>query len=447
MVNLMMIKSCNIPLSSPSKIEGARGSMTTRIKIILCAIAFIIILATSAAVQAQDKIPWTHGGPLLPDSSNFVTASLLVASPGEAIYSQLGHAVIRMECPIHNLDYCFSFEEEPGMKGILKFFLGKTDAHMMAIPTAEFLSGYKNEGRQVTQYELNLTTHEEQELWRLLDNDYVDEEMRNFNFLQNNCSSVSLMAVENVIVDENIGFNWPNKFKLNNGALMRNYVRKWPWLEFWSIFLGGSETDALWDNEQRMCPEMLPVVLKKATLVDEKGSSRPFIIGEKQLMPLVNEFKATSLTPTWVFGLLLLVVVLITLAQLKWKLKWLGRVLDVLLMVLVTIVGLFLIYTSFVSGLFGKHWNWYLIPFNPLPLIVWLIWRKRKGFYKVYLFYTVVLVLFILATPLSEQLDLPHQLITATLAVRCLFNYIDGKRNAATAAQSKTKKKNHKNKK
>ena len=333
------------------------------------------------------------------------------------------------------------------MKGILKFFLGKTDAHMMAIPTAEFLSGYKNEGRQVTQYELNLTTHEEQELWRLLDNDYVDEEMRNFNFLQNNCSSVSLMAVENVIVDENIGFNWPNKFKLNNGALMRNYVRKWPWLEFWSIFLGGSETDALWDNEQRMCPEMLPVVLKKATLVDEKGSSRPFIIGEKQLMPLVNEFKATSLTPTWVFGLLLLVVVLITLAQLKWKLKWLGRVLDVLLMVLVTIVGLFLIYTSFVSGLFGKHWNWYLIPFNPLPLIVWLIWRKRKGFYKVYLFYTVVLVLFILATPLSEQLDLPHQLITATLAVRCLFNYIDGKRNAATAAQSKTKKKNHKNKK
>ena len=165
-------------------------------------------------------------------------------------------------------------------------------------------------------------------------------------------------------------------------------------------------------------------------------------------MPLDNEFKASSVTPMWVFGMMLLVVVLITLAQLKWKLQWLGRVLDVLLMVLVTATGLFLIYTSFVSGLFGTHWNWYLIPFNPLPLIIWLLWHKRKEFYKVYLFYTVVLVLFILATPLSEQLDLPHQLITATLAVRCCYNYYDGKRQAATAAvTAKTNKKHNKNKK
>jgi hypothetical protein len=169
------------------------------------------------------------------------------------------------------------------------------------------------------------------------------------------------------------------------------------------------------------------------------------INGEKQIFPLKNNVKASPITPMWVFGLLFLAVVLITLAQLKWKLKWLGRVLDVLLMVLVTIVGLFLIYTSFVSGLFGKHWNWYLIPFNPLPLIIWLIWRKCMGFYKVYLFYTMVLILFIIATPLSEQLDLPHQLIIATLAVRCLFNYINGKRKAAIT--TKTKKKNHKNKK
>ena len=98
-------------------------------------------------------------------------------------------------------------------------------------------------------------------------------------------------------------------------------------------------------------------------------------------------------------------------------------VLDVLLLSIVTIGGLVLIYTSLVSGLFGVHWNWYLIPFNPLPLVIWLILGKRKGFYKVYLFYAAVLVLFILATPLSEQLDLTHQLIIASLAVRCLGKY------------------------
>ena len=174
------------------------------------ALVATISLATSAIVMAQPQVPWTNGGPLLPDSSNFVTASLLIASPGEAIYSQLGHVALRMECPVHNLDYCFSFEEEAGMGGIMKFFIGKTDAHMMAVPTAEFLKGFKLDGRQVMQYTLNLTLHEKQELCRLLDNDYVDENLRHFNFLQNNCSSVSLMAIENVVVDETIDFNgWP----------------------------------------------------------------------------------------------------------------------------------------------------------------------------------------------------------------------------------------------
>lgn len=401
-----------------------------------------LLLATSAAAHAQKQVPWTNGGPLLPDSSNFVTASLLIASPGEPIYSQFGHAAIRMECPVHNLDYCFSFSEEPGMGGIIKFFVGKTDAHMLAIPTAEFLSSYIEEGRQVKQYILNLNLHEKQELWRELDNDYVDEDMRNFNLLQNNCSSVSLTAIESVMVDETIDFNgWPDELKLNNGKLCRLMSKSLPWLEFISISLVGTESDVYWEQEQRVAPALLAKVIKKAEIVDTDGKRRPMINGERIIMPLKKSVNASPITPVWAFGLLLIVVALITLAQLKWELKWIGKVLDALLMLLITVIGLFLIYTSFVSGLFGALWNWYLIPFNPLPLIVWLIWRKRKGFYKVYLFYTVVLVLFILATPLSEQLDLPHQLITATLAVRCIFNYIDGKRIAETAALNNKKRK------
>ena len=407
--------------------------LCNRLKALNLALTAAILLAVSAMAHAQQPVQWTHGGPLLPDSSNFVTASVLVASPGEAIYSQLGHTTIRMECPVHNLDYCFSFEEEPGMGGIIKFFLGKTDAHMIAVPTAVFLKGFEREGRRVLQYTLNLTLHEEQELWRLLDNDYVDEELRHFNFLQNNCSSVSLMAIENVMTDETIDFNgWPEPFKLINGAILKYETRKWPWLQFWCLTFLGTEGDLFWSNERRTGPELIASVIKKASIVSADGVHRPMLTGEKQLLPLLNDFKASPVTPTIVFGLLLLVVVLIALAQLQWRLQIIGRFLDAALMALVTAAGLFLMYTSFVSGLFGIHWNWYLIPFNPLPLIIWLVWRKRNGFYKVYLFYTVVLVLFILATPLSEQLDLPHQLITA-LAVRCFYNYYDGKRNAASA--------------
>ena len=379
----------------------------------------------SFALRAQDEDTTFV---VLPDSSNFVTASMVVASPGEAIYSQLGHAALRMECPRYRLDYCFSFEEEPGMGGILKFFLGKTDAHMIAVPTPKFLEVFKKEGRQVKQYTLNLSLHEKQELWRLLDNDFVDENMRSFNFLQNNCSSVSLRALENVVVDETIDFNgWPEQFQMINGAGVRYLSRFSPWLEFWNMTFLGTESDGYWEHEQQVAPELLLEVFKKATIVAEDGSKRPMMTGEKELLPLVSEFKASPLTPARVFGFLLIFTILITLAQLKWKIKWAPKLLDFLLMTIVTLAGLMLIYTSFVSGLFGKHWNWYLVPFSPLPLIIWLFWRKRKGFYKVYLLYTVVLVLFILATPLSQQLDLPHQFITATLAVRCIYHYIEGK--------------------
>ncbi len=90
-----------------------------------------------------------------------------------------------------------------------------------------------------------------------------------------------------------------------------------------------------------------------------------------------------------------------------------------MLFVFQSVAGILLLYLSAVSGLFGIHWNWYLIPFNPLPLVLWLCCRKQPWYPKVFVFYTVVLVLFILATPLSSQLDIEHQLITATLAIRC----------------------------
>ncbi len=384
------------------------------------------MLLSSLTLRAQDEDTTFV---ILPDSSNFVTASMIVASPGEAIYSQLGHAALRMECPRHRLDFCFSFEEEPGAKGILKFFFGKTDAHMMAVPTEQFLEVFKKEGRQVKQYTLNLTLHEKQMLWQLLDQDCIDENMRHFNFLQNNCSSVSLLSVENAIFDETIDFNgWPKQYKMNNGAFSRFYTRNSPWLQFICSTFFGTESDISWSEEQRTSPELMPQVLKLATIVDDKGNQRPLVIGEQELLPLVNKYEASPITPTLVFGALLLITVIITLAQLKWKLKWLPKALDIFLMSLVTLAGLVLLYTSFISGLFGVHWNWYLIPFNPLPFIIWLIWSKRKGFYKIYLFYVAVLVLFIIATPLSQQLDLPHQLITASLAVRCLYHYITGKR-------------------
>lgn len=413
----------------------------TALKLWIVTLVTGIMLATGVAVHAQDKVPWTHPGPLLPDSSNFVTASLLILQPGESMYSKFGHSAIRLECPTHNLDYCFTFENDASGKNIFRYFTGNANACFMAVETSKFVNTYSNRG--LIQYELNLTLHEKQLLWMLLDEEITNREDVKFN-VYNNCTSEIFNILKACLIDENIEFN-PNDYsKLNNGKKVRYLMKNYPWIEFLGISFAGTDADATWDLEETLSPEVLVSCLNNACIKSYNGKKRDVITTKKVLSPTTKSFDLNVITPAIVFGLLLAFVLIITLLQLKWKLHRLGTTLDFSLLLLQTIIGCVLIYMSLMQSLFGSHWNWYLIPFNPLPLIIWILWHKRNRFYKVYLFYTAVLALFILATPLSEQLDLPHQLITATLAVRCLFNYIDGKRIATTAATTKTKKKTQK---
>ena len=88
---------------------------------------------------------------------NFVTASLLVFGPGEALYGRAGHIAFRLECPKFNLDYAFSYEGEAAGDQILKFFAGRLKMGMFAIPTQEFLKQYIETGRGCRQYVLDLS--------------------------------------------------------------------------------------------------------------------------------------------------------------------------------------------------------------------------------------------------------------------------------------------------
>ena len=423
----------------------------TALKIWIATLVAGFMLATGAAVHAQDKIPWTHGGPLLPDSSNFVTASLLVIEPGPKTVSAMGHSAIRLECPVHNLDYCFTLENNPEYSG-LAFILGKTPAHDIAVPTNEFITKFATEKRRVLQYELNLTLHEKQELWRAADIEFTNEGHRLFNYSYDgtdNCTSICLELIEQALIDEKIIVDeMPGILTRNNGIYFRYMSRRSPWVQFLLITLGGTACDETWNMRNRMAPEVIIPLLSHSHFEGQHGSRSVLKGSGKELLPRGVVVSPSHLSPILVFGALLAIAIVISVLQYYRRVNKIARAFDVGLFVFQLLLAMLLVTACCVGSIVGTHWNWYLIPFNPLPLIIWLLWHKRKKFYKVYLFYTVVLVLFIFATPLSEQLDLPHQLITATLAVRCFYNYYDGKRQAATAAvTAKTNKKHNKNKK
>ena len=107
------------------------------------------------------------------NADDFVIASLLVADPGSKLYSVLGHACIRMQCPAYGLDYCFSYESEDVAHRVADFFAGKLYMGMFAIPVEEYCAPYREEGRGVYEYRLNLPIEIKRELWRILDEEML----------------------------------------------------------------------------------------------------------------------------------------------------------------------------------------------------------------------------------------------------------------------------------
>ena len=395
----------------------------SRIKTIGIVCLLLILSAWDMRAQSNDSIV------VAPDSSNFITASLLIISPTNEVYSVFGHTAIHMECPVHQLDYVFTFESDPGMSGFLTFFAGKANAYFVAVPTQEFIDNIKKERRGIKQYELNLTLHEEQELWRNLDNDMVEGAHRKFNLL-NHCVSTTVEKLRQSCIDETMEWGpLQGEMLLNNGDLLRHYVKRSAWAEFLFISFIGTHYEEYDDQDIRVCPQNLVTELKLASLVNQKdGKQRPVLTGDtKELLPDNYQDKKALITPVALFTILFLLTCFVTLGEWLWHWKRAAKWLDAALLITQTLMGIVLLAITFGSDVFGHCWNWYLIPFNILPLLLWLCLHKKKNYGRVYLLYTVVLVAFIALTPFLSQLDVPHLLFVATLAVRCISNFMEYK--------------------
>ena len=357
---------------------------------------------------------------------NFVIASLIVAEPSNVIYSVMGHCALRMECPSELLDYCFTLESDTQLSDFIKFFSGKCMARVVSVPTSEYLHAFEAEGREVKQIPLNLHIKEKQLLWKNLDDEEMTPPHLRFDFLNVNCIMMSMIMIEQSLIGEKLDFsNVPDYMKDVNGVRIRRHSEHAPWSQFLYITLCGASADSRIEIEKSLSPTTIEEVLNQVTITNDNGEIRPLFQGSPtEIVPSKHLYWKSALTPRIVFGALLLFIILLTIGE--WWLGWkkLPRIVDTILLILQTIFGLLLLYFSLVSNMFGISWNWYLIPLCPLPAILYLVFHKRKGYYKVFLFYAVILALFVAVTPLSSQLDFDHQLITVTFLIRCLSKFL-----------------------
>lgn len=360
-------------------------------------VACLLLAVMAAPCCAQEEVK----------DENFVVTSLLIAQPGGALYSRVGHAALRMQCAEHQLDYVFSYESEDASHRVLSFLAGNLKMGMFAIPTDEYLSLYEQEGRGVKEYVINLPIEAKRNLWRVLDNHVMDGFNLPYDYLVRGCAHSVLMELKDGLVFTPIEYGpWPEKFQLTRRELGELQMKDSPWTCFFlNLICNGAIDKQCVEEEKVIMPADLVDVLQHATV-----NGQPLMDAEPKVLLQDGE----GLHHPW-FTPLLLALFLLALALFAVWRKW--SFMDYVLLAVQSILGIVSVYLVVFSDLVCTEWSWLLIPFNPLPLIFWK-WRKHWS-----LPYAILIALWVIV-----MLAWPHTLTDPTylvLALALVVSYIN----------------------
>ncbi len=373
--------------------------------------------------------------------SSFITASILYVEAAPVFYSIHGHEAIRLQCPSAELDYCFSFEVNPALISQLSF-LTTSQAGFMAIDYQSYVNKHLHEKRGIHEFVLNLSPVEKQNLWKVLD-DYVDDGMiYQFNYLNRNCTSECIHVIK-LALDEGEELQYrdlPQSLTGTHRTVVESMSTQSPWSALFWNFTMGTQGDQQSEIDYRISPFYHYQAWKNAVLVDSAGHERAMIKGEmRQVIGPFPKQQSYWPSPLVTFGAILFVTVCVSALQLLKKIKdssLVVKVLDGFLLAAQTIVGCYLVFLLLFSDVPATTWNWYVIPYNPLPALMWLCYHRRSWFGRVYRVYSLVLVAFLLASPLFPQTNLVMCLPLLCFLLRCLTKSI----NKTNNTNSKSKK-------
>ena len=360
------------------------------------------------------------GGGLATD----VFASLIIAEPSNDIYGCLGHCAIRMQCPSHNMDYCFTYSFSNSFANKFKFFNGTGEGSFVPMYTEGFLEEYREQHRGVMEYKLNLTLEEKRLLWQNLDENAHSSFRWRYDYLKTNCSAMCAYIIEQSMIGERIAYGKLDPVLLgDNRTFVKNIFEKTPWFQFFWLTILGAEGEDDGEVYTRLAPFIITDVWGDAFLEnDSTGEERPVFDGAPiQISDEHTELVPAAVTPFTAFLALLVVALVITALHLKGVAKKEKVVLcfDVALLALQTIVGIVSLYFNTLSQLQGVHGSWHVLVMNPLPLLVVLLFRKKAEYMRMgFMLYSALIVVYLCAAPFSPQILLPHVIIALALLLR-----------------------------
>lgn len=275
------------------------------------ALTFLVSL-TCVAVRASESVATSD--------VDSVEISLLTCGPGNEVYSLYGHTAIRYNDLQTGNDIVinygmFSFRQD---YFIIRFIFGLTDYQMGIVTFDEFMAEYRAEQRWVCQQTLNLTSAEKVNIKMALLRNYAPENcVYRYNFFYNNCTT----KARDVIIDNISGKVTYEPVGLD-GVTFRSMLHQWNEQQRWNrlgvdLLLGVGADRQVSMAERQFLPDSLRRDFDGAYVLSGSGERRKLVSDSKMIfLPSVPvDAEATVVTPAMVASFLLIIVILVTAAE------------------------------------------------------------------------------------------------------------------------------------
>ena len=283
-------------------------------------------------------------------ADDFVFVSLMVADPTDwrdDMLGMLGHAFLRLQCPVFGLDYCFSYESENVNTQFSKYAQGKLKMGMFAIPTDEYLQDYWKWNRAVHEYRLNLPPDVETRLWEIMDNKLSRGLSLKLDLSRRGCAISAVHFIKAALQDIPIVYPQGTRYEtLSRREIMYQDLEAHPWLRllYGTVIPNDYDKDCPID-EKLIVPADLAEIWQQSTV---KGNVLAEYVGDIVSSDYVAP-EPPFITPQRVaWAILLITLLLITLGINGWHWVLLG---------IQFLVGGFLLYSALFTQQFaGAGW-------------------------------------------------------------------------------------------
>ena len=345
----------------------------------------------------------------IPQLSDKAVFSILTVGVSNESHTLYGHTALRVKDSVAGFDVVYNYGmfdfRTPNF--LLKFTKGDLQYYAAVYPYADFEYSYREENRSIYEQKLNLSLSEKLNLFQKLNQSvFTEEKYYTYKFIDRNCTTKVIEVVNSVLQDK------PIKNTVHQSESYREvlygYQQDQCYLNLGINIIFGHRPDE--QAKVLFLPLDLMEVLKTTQHNGTRLAENPQTLFEAQAQAQRFSF-FNSILP---LSILLLMVVIIN-----------KKGLNHLYLIMMSLVGLFL----FAVSLYSEHrevlWNYNILLFNPLYLVLVYFMIKKNTIWagKVALicFLGLAAYLFYMINKVHVSLLLPFIIATGTLLLRLYF--------------------------